>query len=135
MDVALKITLVASIILMGYNISEFAASYEAVCEKTDDFKKMVVESEAKEGAVRRSNLLLSLGLSLVFVGLTYLSGLALWISGIVAAKLLFSLFCSDSLLVCVLRLGHLPKKFYMLSKVDSFFNALLGLAISFVLIL
>lgn len=135
MDVALKITLVASIILLGYNVSEFVASYETVCEKTDEFKKLAGESDAKESELRRSNFLLSFVLSVVFVGLTYFSGLALWVTAVVALKLFFTLYCSDSLLVCVLRTNVLSKKFYMISKVDSLLNALLGLVIALVLVL
>ncbi|MCR5379098.1 MAG: hypothetical protein K6E57_09130 [Fibrobacter sp.] len=135
MDVALKITLIASIILMGYNVSEFVTSYEALCEKTDEFKKLAVENESNEGDLRRSNLLLSMGLSIVFIGLTYLSGLAFWITAVVAVKLFFTLYCSDSLLVCVLRVGDIPKKFYMLSKVDALLNACLGLGVALILVL
>lgn len=135
MDVALKITLVASIILLGYNVSEFVASYETVCEKTDEFKKLAGESDAKESELRRSNFLLSFVLSVVFIGLTYFSGLALWVTAVVALKLFFTLYCSDSLLVCVLRTNVLSKKFYMISKVDSLLNALLGLVIALVLVL
>ncbi len=135
MDIALKITLVASIILLGYNVSEFIASYETVCEKTDEFKRLAGESDANELELRRSNFLLSFVLSVVFIGLTYFSGLALWITAVVALKLFFTLYCSDSLLVCVMRTNALSKKFYMISKVDSLLNALLGLVIALVLVL
>lgn len=135
MEIVLKITLVASIILMGYNISEFVSSYKTVCEKTDEFKKMAMENEAKEAELRRSNFLLSFGLSAVFVVLTHFSGLAIWISAVVAAKLFFTLFCSDSLLVQILRSNKVSKKFYMLSKVDALVNALLGLVVALVLVL
>ncbi|MCQ2054951.1 MAG: hypothetical protein MJY82_06625 [Fibrobacter sp.] len=135
MDVALKITLVAAIVFMGYNIAEFAENYSKVCEKTDEFKKMAVENDAGEASLRRSNLLLSLILSLVFVGLTYLSGLAFWVTAVVAVKLVFSLYCSDSMLIRVLRVGEVSKKIYMLSKVDSLLNALLSLGIALILVL
>lgn len=135
MDIAIKMTLVASLIMMGYNISEFIASYATVCEKTQEFKKMAAETDSHENMVRRSNFILSLLLSLVFVGLTYFSGLALWIIAFVAAKLVFTLYCSDLLLVHVLRVGDVSKKFYMLTKVDALFNALLGLGIALIVVL
>ena len=133
MDIAVKITLVASLVLMGYNISEFIASYESVCEKTEEFRKMV--DEIHEGAIRRSNFILSLLLSTVCTALTYWSGLALWITALVALKLLFSLCCSDLTLLHVLRVGDLTKKFYMLSKVDALFNAALGFGIAMIVVL
>lgn len=120
---------------MGYNVSEFVASYQTLCEKTDEFKKMAAENENDEQMLRRSNLLLSLGLSLVFIGLTYLSGLAFWVTALVAFKLFFTLYCSDSLLVHVLRVGDVSKKFYMLSKVDALLNAFLGLGVALILVL
>ena len=133
MDIAVKITLVASLVLMGYNISEFILSYESVCEKTEEFRKMV--DEVQEGAIRRSNFILSLFLSTAFTALTYWAGLALWITAVVALKLLFSLCCSDLTLLHVLRVGDLTKKFYMLSKVDSLVNAALGLGIAMIVVL
>ncbi|MCQ2061885.1 MAG: hypothetical protein MJY99_00920 [Fibrobacter sp.] len=135
MEIVLKITLVASIILMGYNISEFVSSYKTVCEKTDEFKKMAMENEAKEAELRRSNFLLSFLLSSIFIGLTHFSGLALWITAVVAVKLFFTLFCSDSLLVQILRSNKVSRKFYLLSKVDALVNAFLGLVIALVLVL
>ena len=133
MDIAVKLTLVAALVMMGYNISEFVTSYETICAKTEEFKKMMAETQ--EGVVRRSNLLLSLFLSTVFTCLTYWSGLALWITAVVALKLLFTLCCSDLTLVHVLRVGDLTKKFYMLTKVDALFNAAVGLGIALIVVL
>ena len=36
-DYVVKIALVASIVLMGYNISEFVASFKTVNEKIEEF--------------------------------------------------------------------------------------------------
>ena len=127
MDIAVKLTLVAALVMM------FVTSYETICAKTEEFKKMMAETQ--EGVVRRSNLLLSLFLSTVFTCLTYWSGLALWITAVVALKLLFTLCCSDLTLVHVLRVGDLTKKFYMLTKVDALFNAALGLGIALIVVL
>lgn len=132
MDIATKITLIASLILMGYNISEFVLSYESVCEKTEEFKKMV--GDVQESTIRRSNLLLSLFLSIAFILLTYWSGLALWVTIVVAAKLVFTLCCSDLTLLHVLRVGELTKKFYMLTKVDALVNAALGFGIALIMV-
>ncbi len=135
MDIASKIMLVASILMMGYNISEFLASYQSLSEKATDLKEIASENGAGEMAMRRSNFLLSFFLSAVYGALTWFSGLALWITVLVAVKLVFTLVSSDFVLVQILRKGEFPRKTYLLSKVDAFLNALLGLSIALFLVL
>ena len=102
MDIASKIMLVASILMMGYNISEFLASYQSLSEKATDLKEIASENGAGEMAMRRSNFLLSFFLSVVYGALTWFSGLALWITVLVAVKLVFTLVSSDFALVQIL---------------------------------
>ena len=135
MDIASKIMLVASILMMGYNVSEFLASYQSLSEKVGEMKELVRENGAGELAMRRSNFLLSFLLSAIYVVLTWFSGLAVWITVLTGAKLVFTLSISDYALVQILRSGVFPKKIYMLSKVDAFLNALLGLSIALFLVL
>ena len=135
MDVASKIMLVASIIMMGYNVSEFLASYQTLSEKVSELKELVRLNGAEESAMRRSNFLLSFVLSSVYVALIWFSGLAVWVMVLVAVKLIFTLASSDFSLVQILRLGELPRKYYLLGKVDAFLNALLGLVIALFLVL
>ena len=135
MDIASKIMLVASILMMGYNISEFLASYQSLSEKATDLKEIARENGAGESAMRRSNFLLSFFLSSVYVILTWFSGLALWITVLVAVKLIFTLFISDFALLQIMRKGEFPRKTYLLTKVDAFLNALLGLSIALFLVL
>ena len=47
-DYVVKIALVASIILMGYNISEFIASFKSVNKKIEDFLGLAKENAATE---------------------------------------------------------------------------------------
>lgn len=135
MDIASKIMLVASILMMGYNISEFLASYQSLSEKATELKEIARENGAGEMAMRRSNFLLSFFLSVVYGVLTWFSGLALWITVLVAVKLTFTLVISDFALVQILRKGDFSRKNYLLSKVDAFLNALLGLLIALFLVL
>ena len=135
MDIASKIMLVASILMMGYNISEFLASYQSLSDKALDLKEIARENGAGESAMRRSNFLLSFLLSAVYGALTWFSGLALWITLLVAVKLLLTLFISDFALLQILRKGEFLRKTYLLSKVDAFLNALLGLSIALFLVL
>ena len=135
MDIASKIMLVASILMMGYNISEFLAGYQSLSEKAEDLKEIASENGAGEQAMRRSNFLLSFFLSAAYVVLTWFSGLAVWITVLAAVKLVFTLSISDFALVQILRSGVFSRKMYLLSKGDAFLNALLGLSISLFLVL
>ena len=127
--------LVASILMMGYNISEFLAGYQSLSEKATELKEIARENGAGEQAMRRSNFLLSFFLSAAYVVLTWFSGLAVWITVLAAVKLVFTLSISDFALVQILRSGVFSRKMYLLSKGDAFLNALLGLSISLFLVL
>ena len=72
-DYVVKIALIASIILMGYNISEFVASYKVVSEKASQFLQMAKDNAASDADLRRSNLLLSSVLSIGYSVLIYFS--------------------------------------------------------------
>ena len=78
---------------------------------------------------------MSFGLSAVYTAMTWVSGLALWITVVTALKFVITLLGSDIELVQILRTGVYPKKFYYLSKVDAFFNALLGFCVALFLVL
>lgn len=135
MDIASKIMLVASIVMMGYNASEFLASFQSLSEKAGELKEMARINGASEGAMRRSNFLLSFVLSSVYVALTCFSGLAIWVTVFVAIKMALTLVGSDLALLQILRTGDFSRKTYLLSKGDAFLNALLGLAIALFLVL
>lgn len=134
MDIAAKLTLIASIIYFGYNMSEILSTYEKSCEKVDTFKKLKQESESSEASLRRSNLLLSILMTVVFVALIYSSGIAFWVTLVVAVKCLLTLFCSDKSLVKILHSDILPKKIFLWTKVDAAFNAFFGLAIAIIVV-
>lgn len=135
MDIVVKITLVAAIILMGYNISDFISNYKTVCDKIQEFKDMAAESKAEISDLRRSSFLMSFALSAGFVALTYFSGLAMWISAVVALKFVVTMYSSDVLLVNAMRSEEVSRKCYLVGKIDSLLNAFMGLAVAFVLIL
>jgi hypothetical protein len=63
-DYVVKIALVASVVLMGYNVSEFIASFKSVSEKTEQFLRIAKENAAMDIDLRRSNVLLSSVLSI-----------------------------------------------------------------------
>lgn len=134
-DYVVKIALVASIVLMGYNISEFVASFKTVSEKAGEFLNLVKANAATDSELRKSNILLSCILSLGYAALVYFSDVVVWIVALVVIKLLFTLFVSDKLLIQVLRDGALSKKNYLVSKFDALFNAVMGFTFALILVL
>jgi hypothetical protein len=134
-DYVVKIALVASIVLMGYNISEFIASFSNVNKKIEDFLGLAKENAATESDLRRSNFVLSCALSVGYACLIYFSDVALWLVALIAAKLCLTLFLSDKFLVQILRDGSLSKKNYLVSKYDSLFNAAVGFMFAVILVL
>ena len=134
-DYVVKIALVASIVLMGYNISEFIASFSNVNKKIEDFLGLAKENAATESDLRRSNFVLSCALSVGYACLIYFSDVALWLVALIAAKLSLTLFLSDKFLIQILRDGSLSKKNYLVSKYDSLFNAAVGFMFAVILVL
>ena len=130
-----KITLIASIILMGYNISEFATSFKTVSEKISEFLSLAKENAASDKDLRLTNIVSSCLLSIGYVTLVYFSDIVIWIVALVVLKLFFTLLLSDKLLIQVLRKGTLSKKSYLVSKFDALFNALMGFAFAVILVL
>lgn len=135
MDVVAKIMLVASILMMGYQISQALMSYKTLCEKAEELKKLASENTASELELRRSNFLLSFLLSLVYVVLAYFSDFTYWIVALVTAKLALTLYLSDVFLVQILRCDTVSQKFYILSKWDAVLNSLVSLALALLLVL
>ena len=135
MEIVIKIAIVASVLLIGYNISQIISAYASICEKVDEFKQLVSQNDASVGSIRHSNFGLSFVISVVLVLLTVFSGLVWWISVMVACKAAVTLYCSDAMVVRILKEGKISKKFFFLSKIDSFFNVFFGLAVAEILVL
>ena len=134
-DYVVKIALIASIILMGYNISEFVASYKVVSEKASQFLQMAKDNAASDADLRRSNLLLSSVLSIGYSVLIYFSDIVIWLVAVVVGKLLITLLISDKVLIQVLHDRTLSQKNFLVSKYDALLNAVMGLAFALVLVL
>ena len=134
-DYVVKIALVASIILMGYNISEFVASYKIVSEKASQFLQMAKDTAASDADLRRSNLLLSSVLSIGYSVLIYFSDIVIWLVAVVVGKLLITLLISDKVLIQVLHDRTLSQKNFLVSKYDALLNAVMGLVFALALVL
>ncbi|MBR2095597.1 MAG: hypothetical protein IJ908_08315 [Fibrobacter sp.] len=134
-EYVVKIALIASIVLMGYNISEFIASFKSVNEKIEEFLGLVKQNDATGADLRRSNFILSCLLSIGYASLIYFSDVVLWLVVLIVLKLFLTLFLSDKLLVQVLRDGSLSKKNYLVSKYDALFNAAVGFVFAVILVI
>ena len=134
MEIAIKITLIASLILVGYSLSQLLTSYEGVCEKVKRFKELAVETESKDSEIKMSNTFLTGVLSVIFVVLLYLSGLAYWVVAVVAAKMVVTCILSNKELNMILTSDSVDQNFFKVSKVDSVINILTGLAVAVILI-
>ena len=135
MDVVSKITLVASIVLMGYSASQLVANSAELSEKADEIKTLMKVSESRERGIRLFNFAISFSLLLAYVFLALFSGLAYWVSAVIALKLAFTLFFSDRELRMEIRGEDMGRRGILMDKADSFLNVLLGLSIALVLVL
>lgn len=134
MGIAVKITLVASVILIGYNLSQMLTSYEGICEKVKKFKALAVETDSRDDELKRSNIVLTGLLSVIFVSLTYLSGLALWAVAVVAAKMVITCYLSNMEINRILETNVVDEKFFKITKIDAFVNILIGAGIALILV-
>ena len=132
MDIAVKITLVASIVQVGYNLHQLVTSYEAICEKVKEFKALALENDSDESAVRRSNLLLTGTLSLLFIALTYLSDFAYWVVGTVFLKLAISMYLSHLEISQIFKEDSIRPKFFKMTKVVAAVIVLMGLGVALI---
>lgn len=134
MDIAIKITLIASVILIGYSLSQLLTSYEGVCEKVKKFKELAVETESKDDEIKTSNTVLTCVLSIIFVVLSYLSGLAIWVVAVIATKMAITCFLSNLEINRILKSDVVDQSFFKLTKLDSMANVLTGLCVAVILV-
>lgn len=134
MEIAVKITLIASLILVGYSVSQMLTSFDAICEKVKRFKELAIETNSGDSELKMSNTILTGLMALVFVVLTYFSGLALWVVAVVATKLIVTCFMSYVEISRILKNEEMEPNFYRLAKVDAVINALMGLAVAIILV-
>ena len=133
-DYVVKIALIASIVMMGYNISEFCASFKTVSEKAGEFLRLAKDNAATDADLRRSNLLLSSVLSIGYSVLIYFSDIVVWLVALLVIKSLLTLFLSDKMLIELLHDRSLSKKNYLISKYDALVNAVMGVAFALILV-
>ncbi|MCQ2091579.1 MAG: hypothetical protein MJY85_02780 [Fibrobacter sp.] len=134
MDIAIKITLIASVILIGYNLSLLLTSYEVACEKDKQIKILAADTDSSEAELRFSNTLLTGVLTVIFAVLTYLSGLALWVVAVVAAKMVVSCCMSNMKLNRIMKSDVVDQTFFKLTKLDAVTNILFGMGVALILV-
>lgn len=134
MDIIAKVTLVASLIMLGYNLYQLFTGYDAVCEKVKEFKQLAQDNEADETSVKRSNFLLTGVMSVAFIVLVVLANLAYWVIAVVVLKVLLTMILSHLEIVHIFKFGEIKRQFFSLTKADAIANMLVGLGIAIVVI-
>lgn len=132
--VSLNITLIASLIVAGYNLSQFLTSYEATSDKVKEFKEMAKEAESDESSIKRTNMIMSGGLSFFFLVMAYLSDFTPVVLLILAAKFAFSLVLSNKEISNFMNGDELDKSLFKISRVDHMVNVLLALAVAVIVV-
>ncbi|MCQ2097311.1 MAG: hypothetical protein MJY87_05130 [Fibrobacter sp.] len=135
MDIAIKLMLVSSVVLIGYSLSHFFSSYEAVCKKVEEFRQLAAENSSEDIQIKRSNTILISLLSSAFLVVAYFAGFDYWVLGLICGKFLITGALSNMELNLILKKNAVDRKFFWISKVDSVFNCLLGVATSLILVL
>lgn len=134
MDIVAKITLIAAIVMVGYNLYQLLTSYEAVCDKAKDFKDMAAEAGSDEKMVQKSNFLLTGFLSVSFVALVHFSGVKLWVVATVLLKTLLTMFLSYREVSEIFAKNEVGLLSFRVSKADAFMNVVVGLFVAIVLV-
>ncbi|MCF0221888.1 MAG: hypothetical protein HUK19_06305 [Fibrobacter sp.] len=134
MEISIKLTLIASVILIGYNLSQLLTSYDGVCEKVKKFKSLAVETNSSKDELKLSNTVLTSALSITFVVLTYLSGLVLWVVGLVASKMVLTCLLSNMELSRIMNNDVVDQTFFKWTKVDALANILVGIWVALILV-
>lgn len=129
-----KVSLFASILLFGYNLSMVFNRYAAICRKALLYREVLLENSETVSHLRRTNLALSSFASIIYLALLYLSKLSLWFLAVVVLKIALSLVYSDTFQRCVVLKKDIPQRLYWNMKFDSIVNALGTLLIMFVLV-
>lgn len=129
-----KVSLFASILLFGYNLSMVFNRYAAICRKALLYREVLLENSDTVSHLRRTNLALSSFASIIYLALLYLSKLSLWFLAVVVLKIALSLVYSDTFQRCVVLKKDIPQRLYWNMKFDSIVNALGTLLIMFVLV-
>lgn len=129
-----KVSLFASILLFGYNLSMVFNRYAAICRKALLYREVLLENSDTVSHLRRTNRALSSFASIIYLALLYLSKLSLWFLAVVVLKIALSLVYSDTFQRCVVLKKDIPQRLYWNMKFDSIVNALGTLLIMFVLV-
>jgi hypothetical protein len=125
----------SSVLFFGYSLSLSTNGYKSICDKAVKFKELLkMEMDASEG-IRKTNISLISAFSLAYLVLLCFSGFAYWFLGAVLLKLVSTLLLSDYFQRMVVEDKMISKRLYILMKLDSIFNAVVGLCTPLLIVL
>ncbi len=129
------LTIMSSVLFFGYSLSLTTNGYKSICDKAVKFKELLkMEMDASEG-IRKTNISLISAFSLAYLVLLHFSGFAYWFLGAVLLKLVSTLLLSDYFQRMVVEDKMISKRLYILMKLDSIFNAVVGLCTPLLIVL
>ncbi len=130
-----KISLLASIILMGYNLSLLFNRYISICEKALKYREILKREAMALKELRKTNIYISTFVAFVYITLLFFSEISPYFLLIIVVKFLFSLYFSDRFQICVSEGIQISKTLYWKLKLDSLVNFLGAIFIGFILVL
>lgn len=130
-----KITLVASVLLWGYGISQAADTYAAVCDKVSDFRTFLKEEEeVADSRVRGANAFLIGALALIYASLLHFAGFALWVSSVALFKFALSASLADVFQRELFSGREISRPVYRMMKADGILNAVFAMFIIYLVL-
>lgn len=129
-----KVSLIASIILWGYNLSLFLNRYVGICEKALKYRDILHQEQIALTELRKSNLKITVLATVIYLTLLYFSEFSYWFLAVIAIKFCISLYFSDLFQKCVVEGKTISKSLFWAMKIDSLINLLGAAGIAVILV-
>lgn len=126
----------ASVALFGYNFACFIENFGMLEKKIGNYREMLLKFNDSLGGVRRENAIQNALMLLGYEAIAYFAGFAYWVLALILAKFAASCLLSDWMHRLILnRKVSIPRTFYVIHKIDSLLNGLLGVFMLLALVL
>lgn len=119
------LTIVASVMLLGYNVMQFSHARMQVVDQMSAYRSFIREQQVGLRILRRLNLRVLLGLIGVYLLLLILSGFTWWVLLLALGKSLLSAWVSDAFHVRAIISKKVPDSLLWLRRIDAIGNSLL----------
>ncbi len=134
-NISVYLTIMTSVLFFGYSLSLSTNGYRTICKKAVKFRELLRIEVGASNNIRKTNALLTSFFSLAYLVLLYFSGFVFWFIALVLLKLVVTLYFSDKFQRTVVEDKKISKRFYLFMKIDSIFNAIVGLCTPLLIVL